>query len=746
MADRYSIDVTKYIPPNLRGVASMLGVDDLSNLNFVSNVMRSRDAAARYSEPARYSPTGRRETSDLLEAGMAPLEALFGVGIGRYLGEPIKRSLMGILGIDGGDAAAPIIRESDHFVPETNFEAMRDEHGGDTITPEVAAPMTDSELQDMFDREHLDADEVALESVLATDEMLGLPVSDMLEANVDPVDELNDQIAEGFRPVGRPPDDDPATLALYGYTMRDDGVIEATGPDGNPFPVTAAEMHDDIVARDAAAQDAANARDDAGINDDIVPDDDAYIPGEGYDDTQAAYMSDEFYKRVMGTELSYDVSNPKEGFQRAFEKISGKSGFSFPDGASAYRSLKSQGVTDAELEARGLMSLRDLPNFDGTAAKKMLSGFEQRMMGGKFSDDIDFGSPLKVTELREGGTNYGDFFTEGGTDYLETVYTLKDANLGGSVSSSLKRTTSSHHPEHQVDGPTLFHTRSAQFGVLDPNSPRTGYDVANPQMKPTVGTTFHLGEIQSDMNGRSREIEKARKYFAEIGDDRYAVASSLYHNNKSPNTPGEISEILEMFEGTKFLADITKEYDERIRRVGTHEWLSKRTPSERVHLLMEALSDVRNGARSRTAKDLGVGKLYDTATITRMALRRSLKQATDSNAQFFTLGTGSMAKQMTFGDLGGQVEYYDKIVPGALRKILNKLGSDSGLEMPELGVFDIQGMMAQEPRAYGNVPGFEMTDNFRKAVSEFGMPVFKNGGQVVSDHLMSGIGSMGYAL
>ena len=714
MADRYSIDVTKYIPPNLRGLASMLGVDDLSNLNFVSNVMRSRDAAARYSEPARYSPTGRRETSDLLEAGMAPLEALFGVGIGRYLGEPIKRSLMGILGIDGGDAAAPIIRESDHFVPETNFEAMRDEHGGDTITPEVAAPMT------------------------------------------DPVDELNDQIAEEFRPVGRPPDDDPATLALYGYTMRDDGVIEATGPDGNPFPVTAAEMRDEIVARDAAAQDAANARDDAGINDDIDPDDDAYIPGEGYDDTQAAYMSDEFYKRLMGTEISYDMSNPKEGFQRAFEKISGKSGFSFPDGASAYRSLKSQGVTDAELEARGLMSLRDLPNFDGTAAKKMLSGFEQRMMGGKFSDDIDFSSPLKVTELREGGTNYGDFFTLGGTDYLETVYTLKDANLGESVSSSLKRTTSSHHPEHQVDGPTLFHTRSAQFGVLDPNSPRTGYDVANPQMgpwsvpispKPTVGTTFHLGEIQSDMNGRSREIEKARKYFAEIGDDRYAVASSLYHNNKSPNTPGEISEILEMFEGTKFLADITKGYDERISRVGTHEFFSKRTPSERVHLLMEALSDVRNGTKNKTAKDLGVGKLYDTATITRMALRRSLKQATDSNAQFFTLGTGSMAKQMTFGDLGGQVEYYDKIVPGALRKILNKLGSDSGLEMPELGVLDIQGLSdSYGPRAYGNVPGFEMTDNFRKAVSEFGMPVFKNGGQVVSDRLMSGIGSMGYAL
>ena len=36
-----------------------------------------------------------------------------------------------------------------------------------------------------------------------------------------------------------------------------------------------------------------------------------------------------------------------------------------------------------------------------------------------------------------------------------------------------------------------------------------------------------------------------------------------------------------------------------------------------------------------------------------------------------------MARDMTFGELGGQQEYYDKIVPGALKKVLNTLGAVS---------------------------------------------------------------------
>ena len=43
MADRYTIDTTRFIPPNLRGIASTLGLDDASNMNaVVSMFMRPR--------------------------------------------------------------------------------------------------------------------------------------------------------------------------------------------------------------------------------------------------------------------------------------------------------------------------------------------------------------------------------------------------------------------------------------------------------------------------------------------------------------------------------------------------------------------------------------------------------------------------------------------------------------------------------------------------------------------------------
>ena len=260
MADRYTIDTTRFIPPNLRGIASTLGLDDASNMNaVVSMFMRSRDAAARYSQPEKYSPTGKRETSDLIEAGMGPAEALLGVGLGRFLSEPIRRTLMSMLGIDSGDASK--FSTTDRSVPKTDFEAM---YGGDRGSLD-AASMTDSELLDMFNREYpdtaerflTDLDSQSLDEVFGPqylDEVSrageGASIDDLRNVNAGPYDPEyvadggfqadaqardeaalnalieNDQEATlaAMRPQGRLPDDDPETLARYGYTMGDDGV------------------------------------------------------------------------------------------------------------------------------------------------------------------------------------------------------------------------------------------------------------------------------------------------------------------------------------------------------------------------------------------------------------------------------------------------------------------------------------------------------------------------------------------
>jgi len=795
MADRYTIDTTRFIPPNLRGIASTLGLDDASNMNaVVSMFMRPRDAAARYSEPEKYSPTGKRETSDLIEAGMGPAEALLGVGVGRFLSEPIRRTLMSMLGIDSGDVSK--FSTTDRSVPKTDFEAM---YGGDRGSLD-AASMTDSELLDMFNREYPDAEDAALQSAMFDDEEMGLPVPDyydpeyvpdmddiqeMMEdgataaevrqlmdqqsrLNVDPVDELNAQIASEFRLLGRPPDDDPETLARYGYTMGDDGVAVpiATAPDGTPvitanngFTVhTAADYDPNLdqnttpyTAEYLAAEAAAQARDDAGIVDDFDPSiafpdgnarneagvviDDGM--GElGYDEAalaEAAGDATDFTQVPFSPQVGYELKERgNTGLQAALQTVSRKSGLKFPDGEAAFKALKSQGVTDAELEARGLMSLKDLTDYvDIIDRSRMFSGSP---------DDIDLSAPIRITELRDAGTDYEQYFTKGGTDYLETVFTLRDSNLGPNVSRQLKNKTMGHHPDIQqgAEGPTLFHTRSAV------------YEVAG------GGSTFHLGEIQSDVNNNSRAILKNRKILEDLGSDRSDMLSSMYYTGGlGPNASASYAsraasskdqEILDLLEGTIFKKNIVEANDSSASvQAGFGPRFDQIPVTEQVDKLMAELTDLRNTRGNKTASELGVGKLYDTATITRMAIRRSLEQATDSGADFFTLGTGQMAKDMTYGELGGQQEYYDKIVPGALKKVLNKLGADSKLEMPKIEEIPMYGADQDGAETMFMVPGFRMTDNFRKAVAEFGMPVFRDGGRVDVSRF-TGLGSMGYML
>ena len=142
--DIYSIPVGQYIPPQFRSAANYLGLNDLSNLNPVTTMFtRPRDAAARYADPEKYSPTGQRETSDLLEAGMGPLEAFIGLGTSRFLREPIERGLGALFGIEV-DAPTPI--RSD--------ETLRLYHGtpSEGFNPEQKVRMPDGSIQyiDMF--------------------------------------------------------------------------------------------------------------------------------------------------------------------------------------------------------------------------------------------------------------------------------------------------------------------------------------------------------------------------------------------------------------------------------------------------------------------------------------------------------------------------------------------------------------------------------------------------------------------
>ena len=127
--DRYSIPVGEYIPEDLgifepffppslrfnpRAVADSLGLTDLSNFNPITGLMRGRDAAARISDPERYSPTGKAEFGDYVEAGIETAIPALTMGLGSALRQPIKQTFSNVFGLDiGSPATANVPMTSD---------------------------------------------------------------------------------------------------------------------------------------------------------------------------------------------------------------------------------------------------------------------------------------------------------------------------------------------------------------------------------------------------------------------------------------------------------------------------------------------------------------------------------------------------------------------------------------------------------------------------------------------------------
>ena len=103
MADRYSIPVEKYIPPNLRGIAQVLGLDDLSNTNPFVGFIRGRDAMAR---------------GDYVDAAVETAAPVVGLGAARFLKQPAKEGLGSLFGLgtskgDGDPQDGDLMAEAD---------------------------------------------------------------------------------------------------------------------------------------------------------------------------------------------------------------------------------------------------------------------------------------------------------------------------------------------------------------------------------------------------------------------------------------------------------------------------------------------------------------------------------------------------------------------------------------------------------------------------------------------------------
>ncbi len=133
----------------------------------------------------------------------------------------------------------------------------------------------------------------------------------------------------------------------------------------------------------------------------------------------------------------------------------------------------------------------------------------------------------------------------------------------------------------------------------------------------------------------------------------------------------------------------------------------------------------------RTSMTWALALFFQTDRITRMGIKEALQQAVDTDAEFFTLGTGQMAKNMTYGKEKGQKEYYDTIVPKTFNKIMAQIEKQNGVELPRLEKRKIETLTQDGDNVIEQeVLGIELTDELREVFKSGKVEAFRKGGLV----------------
>jgi hypothetical protein len=414
-----------------------------------------------------------------------------------------------------------------------------------------------------------------------------------------------------------------------------------------------------------------------------------------------------------------------------------------------YLTNNKNGVTNAEIEARGIDLLGDGPiDLDDPDVRRWV-----------------FRDPLKVRILDGADVQYKDYFLRNPTDYRETIITLDgspfDADMvGGGIVGDSK-----HYgiTQQSMGGPELLHMRTGQFEVLDPPTTEKPATVA--------GKTFHVGEIQSQATQDARKYRQARKNMESLENDFVGGADKLSEDleliggvikrkNRLDYLRSEIEaakafpdtikpEELAKLEATARRVDSgLKDELERIGYDSVDEALEYRDAFIKRMEQIDEKSHTYNTARNSlnyllsfatdvNVDDLGVGSLYQTDRITNIAVKQALEQAIDTGADFITFNRGDLVYGMTGGKLEGHQEYYDRILPKNVNKLMEKLEKQHKVKLPRLEDLRLKTESGPE---LGRVKGFKLTPELRKIFKE-GVQAFKSGGMVELKSL--GIGSMG---
>ena len=736
MADRFSLPITQYIPPNLRPLFQSVGADDVSNLVPTTGLRRGMEAAGRIG-------TAGEKPEDRIEAGLETLIPALTLGAGRVLKQPAKAALMEMFGLSPGPDAEAQLEALTRANSEAELLALQEQALQQPVVDiqdvSGVAPFQQlgegenlAPLPDVFDDSFgmvpfIEPDPPVMEVVLRPEQFL--PDENQVEpaftTRIDPVTatdvdtgtrfvdmDILQPLLSRLRTDGLPD--------ILGASEFEDDLLSAFSPDMSMADANFGEATIDIEDRVRVAR---RIAEDAGVSPEIIndyfhPDDGfvtSFIRGDNAPDGPVANVIDPddpnpfdhtgfrfglFEDSVLRNSLDPVLPNfPKQKFGSVDQFV---------------KTLENRGVKPAELEARGLAT-KDLRNRfpDGVSLDEV---FDQLVE-----------DPVAVNVLKGDRVAYRQYFTPGGSDYQETVLTLNQ-----NFDDGARGLPGADEHFGSLSGVPVVHYRSAVFPVAKDGG--------------LEGTSsFHLGEIQSDITQRSRSAVQARNVLDSLPTGMLETLNSV---ESVGDARGDV--LLEFFD--QLSPDVKKKYLAPELDFSAEELLKvidSLDPSYKKRQGRWILSDLQNESGYQVPEDVGLGKLFKTNRVTDMAIKSAFDQValpSNEGLEFFTLGTGDMAYDMTMGDLSGQREYYDKIVPSRIKNILAKLEKDSGLEMPKLGNVTIAGRdRSDDDYFYHDVPGFEITENFLRALRETGISAFRDGG-MVRDSRFTGLGSMGYML
>ncbi len=337
-----------------------------------------------------------------------------------------------------------------------------------------------------------------------------------------------------------------------------------------------------------------------------------------------------------------------------------------------------------------------------------------------------------TADVGDSGVQFAEYFTPGSKNYAENRYTY-EAPLSN-VRSSDMDFRGAHHDEENI----MVHTRTGEFPVTS-----------------EYGGAHHVGEIQSDWAQQlrkqaDRSAEYGKKYRARSFDEieQYTKgknslqvmrgianeASKIYSRNidKNPDLLRKIQEYVMSPMGLHNDFDFS---------VGARERQLRKTPTPAEVLnyfmsteasepfakafrkenkeIFEKNNKLANKARAIAKEDAKEGGpiIESTNKWVDFALRRELVDAVASGREFMTISNPDMVRDMTMGQAHGQSEFYGKIVPQRLKKLLRTFDKKANLEQIEI-------MTGNGPQ---KVLAVRLTDEFVKKMADKGMPIFSVG-------------------